>query len=125
MRQSVAGIFKRDNLYLIGKRKLGGSVGGLWEFPGGKVRQNENHDQALKREYLEELGININVKDFIVQKDFFHKNEQFNLYAYYIDSNIGPFLKNEHSDFKWLTKNEIYKLGSNLVESDRLLLEYI
>lgn len=125
MKESVAGIFKRNNLYLIGKRKLGGSVGGLWEFPGGKVRTNESHNDALRREYLEELGIEIDVKKFIIQKDFYHKDELFNLYAYYIDSNIGPFLKNEHSDFKWLTKDEIYKLGSNLVESDRLLLEYI
>lgn len=125
MRDSVAGIFKRENYYLIGKRKPGGSVGGLWEFPGGKVRHDESHEQALKREYLEELGIDIEVNNFITKKEFKHKTQLYNLYAYYIDSDIGPFLKNEHSDFKWLTKGEIYKLGSNLVESDRLLLEYI
>ena len=46
---------------LIARRPNDSHLGGLWEFPGGKVREGETAFQALKRELLEE--INIDVRD--------------------------------------------------------------
>ena len=44
---------------LIAKRPPGRSLAGLWEFPGGKVEQGEEPEEALIRELKEELGIEI------------------------------------------------------------------
>jgi 8-oxo-dGTP diphosphatase len=44
---------------LIAKRPPGRSFAGLWEFPGGKVEQGEEPEEALIRELKEELGIEI------------------------------------------------------------------
>jgi 8-oxo-dGTP diphosphatase len=44
---------------LIAKRPLGRPLAGLWEFPGGKVEQGEEPEEALIRELKEELGIEI------------------------------------------------------------------
>lgn len=122
MTESVAGIIKKSDKYLLGKRKPGGSIGGKWEFPGGKVKQNENHDQALKREFIEELNTEIKVKQFITKKYFSADNHSFNLFAYYVELVSEDISYNEHVEFKWFTINEIIRLGTLLADSDRLLL---
>jgi 8-oxo-dGTP diphosphatase len=46
-----------DGRVLIAQRPAGKSMGGLWEFPGGKVEPGERPEEALIRELSEELGI--------------------------------------------------------------------
>jgi 8-oxo-dGTP diphosphatase len=46
-----------DGRVLLGQRHPGKAMGGLWEFPGGKVDSGETPEEALIRELREELGI--------------------------------------------------------------------
>lgn len=48
-----------DGRVLIAKRPRGKALGGLWEFPGGKVEPGERPEAALIRELREELGIEV------------------------------------------------------------------
>jgi A/G-specific adenine glycosylase len=58
----VAGVIWRDDgRFLIAQRPLDGLLGGLWEFPGGKLEQGETFAQALQREIREELALEIEV----------------------------------------------------------------
>ena len=46
-----------DGRILLAKRPINSQMGGLWEFPGGKIELNETPETALVRELKEELGI--------------------------------------------------------------------
>lgn len=53
----VCGVIGRGDCFLAARRGAGQSNAGLWEFPGGKVRESETPETALLRELDEELGI--------------------------------------------------------------------
>ena len=55
---SAVALLDQDNRVLISQRSQNRHMGGLWEFPGGKVEPNETPEFALIRELEEEIGIN-------------------------------------------------------------------
>lgn len=57
---AVAVVEHRD-CFLIGRRPVGATLAGLWEFPGGKVESGETPAQAAARECLEETGVVVDV----------------------------------------------------------------
>ena len=61
----VAAIIHFDGRILAAKRLAGGPSGLKWEFPGGKVEAGEEPEAALRREILEELGLDVLVDDEI------------------------------------------------------------
>lgn len=56
----------RPTKMLAARRKAPKSLAGFWEFPGGKVEDNESHEAGLNREIFEELGVEIDILDLIV-----------------------------------------------------------
>jgi mutator protein MutT len=57
----VAVIWNQTGQILIDRRKVGGTMGGLWEFPGGKIEPGETVEACIVREIQEELAIKITV----------------------------------------------------------------
>ncbi|MCO4769863.1 MAG: (deoxy)nucleoside triphosphate pyrophosphohydrolase [Deltaproteobacteria bacterium] len=57
----VGGLIRDGDRILLAQRAPGGSFGGCWEFPGGKVESHETDQQALARELHEELGVRVAV----------------------------------------------------------------
>ena len=53
----VAGLIVEEGLLLVCQRKEDATFPLKWEFPGGKVESDEGHEDALRRELMEELGI--------------------------------------------------------------------
>ena len=55
----VAGILVENGKFLAARRSQDEAFAGFWEFPGGKLEPRENPQQAVVREYEEELGIEV------------------------------------------------------------------
>ncbi|MBO5137321.1 MAG: NUDIX domain-containing protein [Spirochaetaceae bacterium] len=125
MVESVACILICNSKILLGKRLPGGDVGGLWEFPGGKVEANETHQQAIIREFQEEFSVDVQVGTYIANSSFNHKGKDFKLFAYQIffKEENPNWILNEHTQIDWFTIDEINKL--NLVDSDKKILPQI
>ncbi|HEY9627516.1 MAG TPA: A/G-specific adenine glycosylase [Coleofasciculaceae cyanobacterium] len=62
----VAVIWNEQGNILIDRRPQAGLLGGLWEFPGGKIEPGETVEDCIKREIREELGIEITVGDRLI-----------------------------------------------------------
>ncbi len=58
----AAALIDADGRVLLAKRPLGKELGGLWEFPGGKIKPGETPEAALIRELREELAIDVPVR---------------------------------------------------------------
>ena len=54
---AAVALVDRDGRVLLARRPDGKEMAGLWEFPGGKVKDGETPERALMRELDEELGI--------------------------------------------------------------------
>jgi 8-oxo-dGTP diphosphatase len=65
MIEVVAGLLidHENKKFLIQERPAGTSAAGLWEFPAGKIEPGETEAEALRREWLEELAMRIELKD--------------------------------------------------------------
>ena len=67
----AAGLIYRDGRLLIARRPPGKHGALKWEFPGGKVEDNEDPRECLVREVREELGVEIEVAEII--ETVFHR----------------------------------------------------
>ncbi len=56
---AAAALVDAEGRILVQQRPPGGSLAGLWEFPGGKIEPGETPEAALMRELAEELGVTI------------------------------------------------------------------
>lgn len=94
-------IIQRDEQVLIAQRPADGLLGGLWEFPGGKVEPGEDFVSGLKREIREELGVEIEVGSpyGIYQHTYTHF--RITLHAFLCKLNGNQPQTNYHTDLIW------------------------
>tara|TARA_B100001029_G_C15018777_1_gene429144 strand:+ start:813 stop:1184 length:372 start_codon:yes stop_codon:yes gene_type:complete len=120
MTNVVAAIIKKDNHFLIVKRNRKKHLGLKWEFPGGKVQENETFEEALIREIKEELNIKISLQDKIAEEKY--KDEKIDIVLHYFlcTQEDGTIELNEHEDLAWVEKKDFDKY--NFAEGDGNIL---
>ncbi len=99
----VVAAIRREGLYLIGKRPPEGLLGGLWEFPGGKVERGESHEQALIRECKEELAVPVRVGGMVasVNHAYTHLRVTLSVYRCSLASAKEPKAR-RHTELRWV-----------------------
>lgn len=85
----VAAVIPREDTYLITQRRPTAVLGGLWEFPGGKVEEAESEADALMREVRERVGVDVKVGTCIARRTHDYDGYSVDL-ALYQASILGP-----------------------------------
>ena len=98
----VGAVIIQDGLVLCAQRGEGGSLAGLWEFPGGKIESGESPAAALKREIAEELDCAIEVGDLITTTTHMYEFGTVNLTTFYCRLISGTPTTSEHAAIRWL-----------------------
>lgn len=81
-----------------------------WEFPGGKVEENEQIEDTIVREINEELNLEVKIKSFLIQVDHQYPDFRIIMDTFICEIQNGDLMLNEHIDSKWLEVNELEKL---------------
>lgn len=125
MTVAVGVIFNSDNEILLVQRPLHKPFGGLWEFPGGKIEPSETASQALQRELIEELGIEVKSHTYLGCIAHDYAAQQVKLNVYQVDSFVGtPYCRELQPDMRWVSLDAVdkYPLLEATLKVHKLLL---
>ena len=105
----VAAVIERDGSFLVTRRLEGAHLGGLWEFPGGKIASGETHAEALIREIREELDADVDVGALLFETQFDYAERAVSLHFYRctLRGTPRPLLGQE---MKWVPRSELRTL---------------
>lgn len=81
-----------------------------FEFPGGKIEDGESKQEALKREILEELGINLSIGDLFLTVVHPYPDFELTMHSFICEVDTKDFVLREHISFKWLTTEILNQL---------------
>jgi len=102
----VAGICIQNEKVLLGRRrKDDGVFGGYWEFPGGKVEAGESDEVALKREFFEELNVELGEAKYFKTLHWNYPDKTLELRFYLVAipaAQLSKIKLNVHDELEWV-----------------------
>ncbi len=103
----AAGIVRKNNKLLITRRKLDGLLGGLWEFPGGKLKKGETALDACIREIKEETSLNVTIDSKLTTVHHAYTHFKIKMDVFYCDYINGRVKLDGPIDHQWIRLNDI------------------
>ena len=103
----VAGIVHKDDQVLITQRKLEGLLGGLWEFPGGKIQVKETAEQACVRAIREETNLLVESTKYLTRVKHAYTHFKIVMDVFHCHYRSGEVVLNEAIDYRWITIDQI------------------
>ena len=107
----VAAAIEKDGKFFCAQRPEGKSLGGFWEFPGGKLETGESPEQALIREIKEELNSEIEIVTYINEASYDYDFGTVIMKTYHAKLISGNLELLEHQNSTWLAPNELDTLN--------------
>ena len=102
-----AGLVFQGGRLLITQRPLDKHLGGLWEFPGGKLEPEESFQECLVRELKEELGIEVLVGSMLAAVEHAYPEKLVRIQFYRCRLKAGTPVALECADFEWVRADEL------------------
>lgn len=103
----VAAAIEKDGKFFCAQRPEGKSLGGFWEFPGGKLEEGESPEQALIREIKEELNSEIQIISYINEASYDYEFGTVVMKTYHAELISGNLELLEHQNSTWLAPHEL------------------
>ena len=120
----VAGVIRReDGRVLITQRLADDTLGGYWEFPGGKVDPGEELRAALRRELLEEIGVETEIGEELQRVVHAYPDRDVRLHFFAVRILCGEPRVIEVADLRWVTLDEL--MDYQFPEADLPLLKQL
>ncbi|MCH7496765.1 MAG: A/G-specific adenine glycosylase [Candidatus Marinimicrobia bacterium] len=105
------GVVWRGDELLICRRPSDGLLGGLWEFPGGKLEPGETSAEAVRREIMEEVGLAVEVGPFIGTVRHTYTHFAITLDAYHCISRDGEARPLGCTQVRWIRLAELSRFA--------------
>lgn len=103
-------IIEFENLVLTVQRSSSMSLPLKWEFPGGKIENDESEEECVLREIKEELNLEIAVLKRLNSSIFDYPNISIELIPFIAKQVNGQIILNEHAAFKYIEKEKLLNL---------------
>ncbi|NGY36640.1 (deoxy)nucleoside triphosphate pyrophosphohydrolase [Flavobacterium sp. XN-5] len=103
-------IILKDNKVLVAQRSEKMKLPLKWEFPGGKLENNEDEASCVRREVREEINIEIEVIKNLSSTVHDYGDFKIRLIPFLANYVSGEIILLEHSDYRLLDKSELIKL---------------
>lgn len=121
--KAVSGIIiNYNNSILLVKRVEEDFMGGYWELPGGGVDEGETFEIGCKREAMEELGIDIQIDEFVDTFDYISgsgkKARQYNIISNFSEKPLIELNDAEHSSYIFASLKAIPQINSTIKISE-------
>lgn len=119
----VAAIIKKENQIMIAQR-IKGEFAGQWEFPGGKIEVGETAQEALKREIMEEMELEINVEDFLITAEYDYSTFHLSMDCFICSLESNDIHLHDHIAIQWIDLDTDIK-NINWVPADVQVIEAV
>ncbi|HLH55656.1 MAG TPA: 8-oxo-dGTP diphosphatase MutT [Verrucomicrobiae bacterium] len=103
----AAGLVFRRGQLLITQRPAQAHLGGLWEFPGGKREEGESFEQCLRRELVEELGIEVTAGELLEDLTYNYPQKTVRLKFFRCSLKQGEPRAVGCADLRWVTREQL------------------
>jgi len=99
----AVGVVLKKNRLLITQRKPDGLLGGLWEFPGGKIKKGESAEAAVRREIKEEVNLTVGAVQRLARVKHAYTHFKVDMDVFICRFESGRVRLNGPVDFRWVT----------------------
>lgn len=106
-RIAVGIVFRQDGQVLIAQRLESSMLGGLWEFPGGKLEEGETLKACVERELKEEVGVDVEAKEELATVDHAYSHFSITLTAYVCRYVSGEIQALQCADVRWIDPTQL------------------
>jgi len=103
----AVGVVYKSGRVLITRRQPNGLLGGLWEFPGGKIKKGENAEAACVREIKEEVNLTVKVDAHLCLVKHAYTHFKIRMDVFCCSYKAGRVKLNGPVDHRWIKLNQL------------------